>query len=169
MDLAQQVPLEMVDKIIMMRQSPEHCKLINNHELEYESRWDNGAIKYRVFKNAQGEVHKIGGAAVIGWDSEGRKVSEQWFKKGKVSRCGREEPARTLWDKKGLVYNQAWFEAGRLIQSTNTHRGNQVWSTDFECWMDDVVGIDEEDRRAAVRMEDGRLFDVPYSWLHCIE
>jgi len=157
--------MEMVNKIIMMRESPKHSRLIHEHQLEYQSLWDNGNIKYRVFKNAAGHIHKIGSPAMFGWDQEGTKVLEMWFKNGVVSRSGLDEPARTIWDKGGNVYNKACFDHGQLGVSTSTPSNEQVWSMDFEKWVDEIWGIDDTDERAIVETASGRFLDVPHSCL----
>lgn len=159
--------MEMINKIIMMRESPKHSRLIREHQLEYVSRWEDGQIKYRVFKNAAGHIHKIGSPAVIGWDRTGAKVLEMWYKDGYVSRSSN-QPARIVWNSGGGIYNKACFNHGQLGVSTCTTSDHKVWSMDFEIWVDEIWGIDDMSERAIVQAADGRLMDVPHSCLERI-
>ena len=56
----------------------------------------------------------------------------------------------------------------KLINKLYNIIDNKVWSTTFKKYVDGIDGYDIYDKRVLIKLESGKLIDVPLSWTNKI-
>ena len=78
-----------------------------------EHKWPNGNLRGQEWKNERGELHRLDGAAIIGYYNNGTVYEEHWYRRGLRHRL--EGPAFVYYYNDGEVASEYWYIEGNRV------------------------------------------------------